>query len=497
MNNLFSWLAFLCMAACQYQVCWVTHLALVSKFQLDDMLLAGAGFCLGVLFGAVAIDTLTSRMSPQAIPKADSPEKPDYRLIVLLLLPAYALGVRLFQFDDWSGPAARFASQLGGGFLFAAANWVFFTLVPRRLAPAAYCAALGAGFALAECQRWLLFAGLPEGAVGSMAASYLRLVIFATLLLTLVLAPGMVVARRHAIPIATAGDAKDGAAGKWKMAGSILLLYILFCLLHGLLSSSFMPLFIASRALDNTNLIAALTVVAFGIGAWRFSRGGTRGFRLVVVVCCVVHLTVPAFSLFKTNTPIVKGLHAVVGPLNYLFTATVIAALAMTAPRRWRVLAMALPLAVKAAAALYLPVLLRDFRENEAMPLAALLTAIAFFVYGQKIAADALAAEPVLAGTPSGTLDMDDAVAMAARIDPETRRRNAITELGARYGFSAREREVAFMLASRLPAEAIGERLGLSTNTVNTYVRRVVIKTDQGGRKNFIKMVEGMVDAEA
>lgn len=408
------------------------------------------------------------------------------RLAFLLLLPAYALGVRLYLFDDWIAPSARFAAQLGTGFLIAAAHWVFFSLVPRRRAAVYYCASLAAGFALEECQRTILFAQPPPGTVGNPELLHLRLVIYATGLFALALAPGIAAALRREPP----SDDEAGAAGNGKTTASLLLLIALFFLLHGLVNSTFMPFYIASRALDNTGLLAVLVSAAFGAGGWLFTRGFARGFRLVVIVCGVVHLAVPAFSFFKANAPVVVTVHALAGPLNYLVTAAATIALAMVAPRRWQVLTITAPLAIKAIFALYIPHLLRGIsRESEIIPLAAILTAIAFYVYGQKIdfavfATDAAPPEAPRDPSPPIAEAEDEAVPDSGAII-----RRVIGELRATYGFSGRESEVAELLVSGMSPEAIGERLGLAANTVNTYVRRVILKCGSGGRKDFIGMV--------
>lgn len=129
---------------------------------------------------------------------------------------------------------------------------MFFTLVPRKRFAAVYLAALAAGFALAEGQRSILFAWRAAETAGVYDIPFHRLVIFSTLLLTVVLVPGIVASlRREPFPAVQNGPDGDAA-----ISARILLLIALFFLLHGLTNSSLLPFLASSRVLENVDVLA-------------------------------------------------------------------------------------------------------------------------------------------------------------------------------------------------------------------------------------------------
>ncbi len=504
MHRLLPWVAALTIALYQYHISLVAQLTRVSKLPVREFLLPSAAFCLAALIVGAGIDILTSWRRPaslDAVAASGTGAIRHIRLAVLLLLPAYAVGVRLVLFDDWLPLSARIAAQIGSGIFIAASHWVFFTLVPRRLAASVYCAALAAGYFLMEAQRRIFHVDLSDAPAGLDVLLTLHFVIFSALLLAIILVPGIAAANRRKPERIGSEESGDGC---WKSSGAIILLLVVFFLMHGMMGSAFIPFYMANRLMDNVGTVMTLTIIVLAGAAWLFRRGFAKGFRWVVLINSIVHLTVPAFSLFKANAPIHWVIHSLVGPLNVLFTAAVMAALALTAPKRWRTSLILLPFVLKAAAVLFIPPLLRAWRDSEVLALAALLTAVGFFVYGQKIDLSALPNETLPAATPPEPPPIpecaeevsEQAVAEIAVEDPGEKLRLLIEELGERYGLSGREREVAELLVSGKAADVISEHLGLAPATVHTYVRRVVIKTGHTGRKGFVAMVKARLDAE-
>lgn len=488
MNHMSSGLAVLSMVLYQYHLVLRAHLTLVSRFRAEGLFPGGIGFALGVVCGAIAIDRLAPQRKSAAPSPSDRVGTARRPLPALLALPVFALLARFAVFDGWGAPTARFAVEIGEGLLLAAAHWVFFALVPRRWAAVVYCASLAGGFALAECQRSILFAWPADGLLEYHAVPFHRLVVFSTLLFSLVLAPGMVAALRRE-PSADA-DVAARPDGDGKVSARILLLIALFFLLHGLTNSAFLPFPSAGRFLCNIDTTTLLIVAFHGAGAWLFSRGFAKAFRLVVTICGVVYIAVPAFSVFTESVPALGAIHVLAGALVYPLVAAAMAALAAAAPTRWRTLFVSLPFALGTLEVMFIPHFLRDVpRGNEALPLATVLTAVAFYSLGQKIdlAAFDAGATPFLP-KPEPSVPPESAKGPAMD-DSRAALRRVVGELGATYGFSGRESEVAELLASGMSADAIGGRLGLATNTVHTYVRRVVIKTGRDGRKDFIGMV--------
>lgn len=465
------------------------RLALVNKFQQTDMLLAAGMYVIGIVLGATVIDLVASFPQPLDPTEPEQRSGTALRLCILLLLPVIAVGTRLYFFDDWNAIISRCAAQLGTGFLIAAAHWVFFTFVRGRNAPVYYCFALGAGLALSEIQWRILFADHPEDVVNNAVIPHHRLAAVATLFFSLAVAAGIAAAFRRE---PEASDSGRDAGGSWKAVAAILLPVVMLFLLHGVLNRAFMPFFAATRVRDAIGMMVVFTAAAYCVCGWLFSRDFAKWYRFIAIACAVIHLTLPAFSLFRTNVPGLRVVHTLSGPLQNIFLAATVAALAVVAPPRWRAPIMTAPIAIRVLVVTYVPFLLRDIpRDGEALPLTAVMVAVAFFLFVQRIDFSALDDAP-LPETPT-----EDAVA-GTDVDRGERDvlRLVMRELAAAHGLSSREREVAELLASGMTTEAIGARLGLATNTVHTYIRRVVLKTRCGGRRHFVNMVTEKVDAE-
>ncbi len=482
MNHLLPWLACLGMIMYQFHATQSIQLMLTSKFLPEQMHLAAAGYCLGILAGCMAVSVATMR---EYAPSPVLSVKMDKRFVFLAVLILAACGVRLYMFDEWQAPAARAAIQMGSGFLLVMAHWLFFTIMQNRHQASLYCATLATGFALAEMHYRIVFAG--TGMAGGPILLH-RTLIFTTIVYALVLGGGVWMSLRSQT---AEHDIRDDNAGRVRTTGSLILLLVLLYLLHGMVDGSFLPFHSASRIQDNRAVTTALTVFFLGIGVWLFRNGVARAFRQVITVCGILHMAMAVFSLFSTDLFVIRCLHFLIGPMQYLFTAMVVCALAMTAPLRWQVVAVTIPYALKAAEILFIPFLLRSaIGMGEALPLAAILVAVAFYAFGRRID---LAPYWV---PETGSTDPDRPDTIAADSHAAMAYRKGIQELSDRYGFSVRERQVGELLASGVPADQIGEQLGLSTNTVNTYVRRIVLKTGCNGRRGFVAMVQGGPDEE-
>lgn len=473
-------LALACLTLFQVHAAQIVHLSLGAGIRRDGALFGGMGYCLGVILGAAGIDLRR------------------YCRLPLLLLPlGYAVGVRLFLFDDWQAPAARFAAQAGTGFLVAAALWVFFELVPRRRAATLYFACIAVGFGLAETLRHILYARPAENAIATIP--YNRLLIFTTILFALALAPAIVAAFRHEADV----DNEDEAA-RWKTSGSLLLLVVLLFLLHGLLNSVFLPYLSGTRARGDSWLFSLMTVAAYGLCAWLFSRDFVSGIRLVAKVCGIVLIAAPAFSLFPEGAVLLGPIRLLAGMLQNLLLAAVVIGLALAAPRRWRVVLTAAPFVIRVLGMTGVPRLLRNISpESEVLPLAAVLVALAFYVWGRRMDLPALAVREVVpevvpdVAATSPLKPVKQTFGAANKVKAAVRLRKVIETVGKTCELSEREEEVALLLVSGLAPDAIGKRLKLTKNTVNTYVRRIVIKSGCDGRHDFIAKVKGMADEEA
>ncbi len=478
MNHLLPWLACIGMTLYQFHATQSIHLMLTRKFLPEELLLAAAGYCFGILAGCVAVSVATRRD-----PSGDVPSGAMWkRFVFLAVFILAASGVRLYLFDAWQGQSARAALQTGSGFLLVMAHWLFFTLVQNRHQASLYCFSLATGFALAEIQYRIVFAGIKMTSGPDLLH---RTLIFTTVVYALVLGVALWMSMRCKNKT-VAPETRDEGAANLHTTGSLVLLLMLLYLLHGMVNGAFLPFHTASRIQDNRLVTTALTVVFLGAGGWLFHNGLARAFRPVVIVCGFLHIAMAVFSLFSSDLFVIRFLYILVGPMQYLFIAMVVCAVAKTAPRRWRVVAVTIPFALKAAEILFIPFLLRSvIGKGEALPLAAILVAVAFYAFGRKITfsphglSEAGSFDPVLLDT------------MAADGNAATSGRNAIHEISDRYGFSPRERQVGELLAAGMPADHIGAQLGLSTNTVNTYVRRIVLKTGCDGRRGFVAMAQG------
>ncbi len=480
MNHVLPWLACLGMTMYQFHAAQSIQLMLKSKFLPEQLHLAAVGYCLGIFSGCVAVLVTTMRGYGSGNVPSGATGK---RFIFIIVLTLAAAAVRLYLFDEWQGPAARAALQMGSGFLLVMAHWIFFTLVQKRHQASLYCGAPATGFALAGIHYRIVFAGIEMAGAPVLLH---RTLIFTTVVYALILGSVIWMLTRSKT---AEHDYGDEGAGSLRTTGSLVLLLVLLYLLHGMVDGSFLPFHTASRFQANRALTTALTVVFLGSGIWLFRKGVAWAFRPLITVCGILHMAMAVFSLFSTDLVVLRSLHVLIGPVQYLFIAMVVCALANTAPQRWRVVAVSIPFALKAAETLFIPLLLRSAIGNsEALPLAAIFVAVAFYAFGRRI-------ELAPYGLPD-PIPLDPVILETMAVDGNAAYRKAILELSDRYGFSPRERQVGELLASGMPVDHIGERLGLSTNTVNTYVRRIVLKTGCEGRRGFVAMVQGGSDEQ-
>ncbi len=475
MNHVLPWLVCLGMIMYQFHAALSLHLMLSSRFMPELLFLPAAGYCIGIVAGWVAVSVVDVRSGDTGRVTPSGEKVARFAFLAVFMLAACC--VRLYLFDEWQSPAARAAIQMGSGLLLVIAHWLFFTCLQIRQQASLYCGALATGFALAEIYFQIMY----TGTVGSTVPLH-RTLIFTTMIYALILGGGLWMAMRAATDRT---NNKTDDSGSIRVTCSLVLVLVLLYLLHGMVDGSFLPFHTASRIQDNRLAATALTVVALGFAAWLFRDGVSRMFRLVITVCGFMHMAMAVFSLFSSDLLLIRSLHILIGPVQYLFITMMVCALAKTAPRRWRVVAVTIPFALKAVEILFIPLLIRSIvGKGEALPLAAILVAVVFYAFGRRInlAQDAL---------PEARLLEPDLSKATAEEDHLIACRQVVRELGDRHGFSARERQVGELLASGLPADHIGERLGLSTNTVNTYVRRIVIKTGCDGRRGFVAMAQG------
>ncbi|MCC8180568.1 MAG: helix-turn-helix transcriptional regulator [Planctomycetes bacterium] len=477
MEHLLPWLACLGLAMYQYHATQTIQLMLTGNFPPEQLHLAAAGYCCGIVAGWAAVSVAAR---PGRGPGIGSAGKMDRLPVLFAIAILAAPGVRLYLFDGWQSQAARAAIQIGSGFLLVVAHWLFFTLIRERLQASLYCGALATGFALAEIHYRIVYAG-----TGGASVLLHRTLIFTTILYALILVAGTWLSFRAR---AIEPDTRTAGAENLHTAGSLVLVVAVLYLLHGMVDGTFLPFHPASRIQDSRVVTTVLTVLFLGVGAWLFRHGIARSFRPVITICGILHMAMAVFSLFSTDLAVIRILHILIGPAQYLVIAMAVCALAATAPRRWLMAAVTIPFALKAAEIMFIPFLLRSaIGKGEALPLAAILAAVAFYALSRRIdPAPFDGAENRLLQPLPATTTVDGNATMS--------RRKIVTELGDRYGFSARERQVGELLASGMSADRIGEQLGLSTNTVNTYVRRIVVKTGCGGRRGFVAMVQGGSD---
>ncbi|MCC8164600.1 MAG: helix-turn-helix transcriptional regulator [Planctomycetes bacterium] len=481
MSHVPSWLACLGMVLYQFHATQSIQLMLASKFLPEEMYLAAVGYCFGIMAGWCTVSVVTRRDATAIM--AGPSSGATARFAVLAVVALAVSGMRWYLLDEWQWPVARGVLQAGSGFLLMVTHWLFFSLVDTRSRASLYCGSLAAGFALAEIHYRIVYTG--PGVAGADVHLH-RTLIFTTFVYALVLCGGIWMTMRS---IAAGEETRAEGAGSVRTAGSLVLLLVVLFLLHGMVNGAFLPFYTVSRVQDNRVAATALTVVVLGLGARLFRHGVSRSFRPVVTVCGILHMAMAVFSIFSTDLFLVRSLHALIGPAQYLFIAMAVCVLAATAPSRWQVVAVTIPFALKALEILFIPYLLGSAGgKGEALPLAAILVAVVFYAFGRRIAPGPIA---VTEERPRDSISPD---AVAVDDDATVARRKVIRELGDRYGFSARERQVGELLASGMAADHIGGTLGLSTNTVNTYVRRIVLKTGCDGRRGFVALVRGGLD---
>lgn len=84
-------------------------------------------------------------------------------------------------------------------------------------------------------------------------------------------------------------------------------------------------------------------------------------------------------------------------------------------------------------------------------------------------------------------IDYDPAMVDA---EPKTRKEEKPFLIKDRYGLTEREEEIMVLLARGLSRNAIGERLYLSRNTVDTHIRSLYLKLDCHKKDEIIRLLE-------
>jgi DNA-binding CsgD family transcriptional regulator len=64
----------------------------------------------------------------------------------------------------------------------------------------------------------------------------------------------------------------------------------------------------------------------------------------------------------------------------------------------------------------------------------------------------------------------------------------------AGFGLTRRELEVAFLIAEGNPNKLVADRLGISTNTVSTYLRRIFGKVSADNRAQMVAKLAGQLE---
>lgn len=420
-------------------------------------------------------------------------------LALPLLLLFATVALRFHQPVPWNAPQTiRYISQAGFGFFYAATHWAFFAFVEEKRQAALYFAAFLGGVVCNELFNILnaqTYAALPPETVTAVCYSLVTLLMLA---LFVTLAQAFLSAwEKPGLDNWTGNPETANNAAKTLPMTGLLALMLVYYLMNAL--GAGVHLVNAPLLTRNSNflMIALFACIAFPFFGRILAADLAKGVRWITAFAAIVSVMTPAFSAFTPDPAIYRPLHAAASASQWMFFLAMTVAMAQTVTGKWRMYAILIPYALRMFAILVQPVLEKTLFPHKKITLVAyIFAAIAFYLLASRFrVAPPPAIEPPGGDSPGESVPPPppepepDPAALTAGFASHIDRR--IRELADTYGFSKRETEIATLLARGKGGPDIAETLGLTLNTVNTYIRRIMTKCGGIRRREFIQLIFG------